>query len=137
MTELNFVNDYQISTLLSASSSDLPDIWKDYFEENNIRFSGHNVRKGEDEIILTRIVLSIQDYFADEDESSFIDGIEFIVSDLSGKYYGNHIVEIVGTLRACEKIVNNDTQTGYKSSICVHVESRSIALGVNGWGFSM
>ena len=137
MTELNFVNDYQLMTLLSASSSDLSDIWKNQFEGKQISFSGHNTRKVEDKIILTRIVLSIPIYYADEDESSFIDGIEFVVSDLSGKYYGNHIVEIVGTLRSYEKIVNDNNQTGDKSVIRIQVESSSITRGVNGYGFSM
>jgi hypothetical protein len=138
MTELNFVNDYQLMTLLSASASDLPDIWKNQFEGKQISFSGHNVRKVEDKIILTRIVLYISGYYADdEDESSFIDGIEFIVNDPSGKYYGNHIVEIFGTLRSYEKIVNDDNQTGDKSVIRIQVESSSITQGVNGWGFTM
>ena len=136
MTELNFVNGYQISTLLSASSSDLLDIWKNQFEGKKISFSVDNIRKGENEMILTRIVLDVPSYFTWCEDESFVDGIEFVVSNPLGRYFSkNTIVEIVGTLISCEKLENDDTQTGCKSAIRIHVESSSITPDFrSSWG---
>jgi hypothetical protein len=79
----------------------------------------------------------VQSYFTWEEDDSFIDGIEFVVSDRSGKYYEkNGIIEIVGTLKAYEKFEKDDTQTGDKSVIRIQVESSSITRGVSGWGFT-
>ena len=139
MTELNFVEDYQLRTLLSASASDLPDIWKNQFEGKRISFSGDG-DSNSNEIFIATVVLSIEDYLPDgEKSSSFIDGIEIIVDNPSGVRVSNQIVKIVGTLRSHKKITKrsyekiiNGENIFYNSPAAIlriQVESISITLG--------